>query len=102
MFCYFLFSKRHFVLHASSSDDLTCRGVTSLTHILIYMLAFVSASQRTPRTANMCDNILSCFAPLDDRGDRTNQLHWLKLLHRVFYSVDKCFVDRSRSMQHFP
>ena len=52
----------------------------------------------------MCGNISSCFAPLDDRGDRTNQLHWLKLLHasyisllnqagkgRVFYSVDKCF-----------
>ena len=52
----------------------------------------------------MCGNILPCFAPLDDRGDRTNQLHWLELLHtsyisllnqagkgRVFYSVDKCF-----------
>ena len=52
----------------------------------------------------MCGNILSCFAPPGDRGDRTTQLHWLKLLHtsyisllnqamkgRVFYSVDKCF-----------
>ena len=52
----------------------------------------------------MCDNMLPCFAPLDDRGDRTSQLHWLQLLHtsyvsllnqagkgRVFYSVDKCF-----------
>ena len=52
----------------------------------------------------MCGNLLSCFAPLDDRGDRTNQLHWLELLHtsyisllnqagkgRVFYSYDKCF-----------
>ena len=29
MFCYFLFAKRHFVLRASSSDDLTGRGVTS-------------------------------------------------------------------------
>ena len=29
VFCYFLFSKRHFVLRASSSDDLTGRGVTS-------------------------------------------------------------------------
>ena len=42
--------------------------------------------------------------PLDDRGDQTNQLHWLELLHtsyisllnqagkgRVFYPVDKCF-----------
>ena len=51
----------------------------------------------------MCD-MLPCFAPLDDRGDRTNQLHWLKLLHtsyislsnqaeksRVFYSVNKMF-----------
>ena len=52
----------------------------------------------------MCGNIPSCFAPFDDRGDRTNQLHLLKLLNtsyifllsqaakgRVFYSVDKCF-----------
>ena len=54
----------------------------------------------------MCGNISlqPCFAMLDDRGDRTNQLHWLKLLHTsyislltqagkgsVFYSVDKCF-----------
>ena len=29
VFCYFLFSKRHFVLRASSPDDLTGRGVTS-------------------------------------------------------------------------
>ena len=28
-FCYVLFSKRHFVLRASSSDALTCKGVTS-------------------------------------------------------------------------
>ena len=52
----------------------------------------------------MCGNILPCFAPLDDRGDQTNQLHWLELIHtsyisllnqarkdRVFYLVDKCF-----------
>ena len=26
----------------------------------------------------MCGNIPSRFAPLDDRGDRTNQLHLLK------------------------
>ena len=52
----------------------------------------------------MRGNILSCFAPLDVRGDRTNQLHWLGLLHTsyislsnqagkgsVFYSVDNCF-----------
>ena len=52
----------------------------------------------------MCGNIPSCFAPLDDRGDRTNQLYWLKNMHtsyiflssqttkgRVFYSIDKWF-----------
>ena len=52
----------------------------------------------------MCGNIPSCSDPLNDRGNRTIQLHWLKLLHalyifllsqagkdRVFYSVDKCF-----------
>ena len=55
-------------------------------------------------TANMCGNILPCFAPLDDLGDRTNQLHWLELLHTSYisllnqagkgkasHSVDKCF-----------
>ena len=75
-----------------------------MTRIFIYILAFVSAPQTTPRTANMRGNIPSYSAPLDDRGDRTNQLLWLKLLHasfiflvsqagkgRVFYSVDKCF-----------
>ena len=64
----------------------------------------MSAPQTTPRTTNMTGNIPSCFAPLNDCGDRTNQLHWLKLLHasyiflssqagkgRVFYSVDKPF-----------
>ena len=36
VFCYFLFSKRHFVLRASSSDDSTGRGVTSrLTSLFI-------------------------------------------------------------------
>ena len=47
---------------------------------------------------------LGLLCLLDDCGDRTNQLYWLKLLHtsyisllnqvgkgRVFYSVDKCF-----------
>ena len=92
------------MFRASSSDDLTCRGVI-LTHIFIYILAFVSVPQTTLRT---CRNIPSCFAPLDGRGDRTNQLHWLKLLHtsyifllsqtakgRVFYSIDKCFETRA-------
>ena len=62
----------------------------------------------------MCGNILSCFAPLDDLGDQTNQLHWLKLLHiryisllnqagkgRVFYSVDKCFETGADSRNIF-
>ena len=52
----------------------------------------------------MCGNIRFCFALLNDHGDRTNQLHWLKCLHtlyisllnpagkgRLFYSVNKCF-----------
>ena len=44
-------------------------------HILTLTLAFVSALQTTQRTANMCSNILTFFAPPDDRGDRTNQLY---------------------------
>ena len=83
---------------------LNWKGSHIPTHIFIYILAVVSAPQTTPRTANMCGNMLSCFAPLDDRGDRTNQLQWLKFLPtsyisflnqagkgRVLYSVDKCF-----------
>ena len=54
----------------------------------------------------MCGNTIPCFAPLDDRGDRTNWLHRLELLHtsyisllnqagkgRVFYLVNKCFQN---------
>ena len=103
MFCYFLFSNSHFVLRASSSDDLTCKGVTSrLISLFISWLLCLLHKQR--QGLQMCGYILSCFAPLDDLGDRTNQLHWLKFLYtlyisllnqagkgRVFYSVDKCF-----------
>ena len=51
----------------------------------------------------MCGNMPPRFNPLDNRGDRTNQLQWLELLHiwislltqagknRVFYSVDEMF-----------
>ena len=35
----------------------------------------------------MCGNIQSCFAPLNDRGDRTNQLRWLKLLQTWYISL---------------
>ena len=63
--------------------------------------------QTTPKTANMCGNIPSCFAPLDDRGDRTNHMKSASLVETpacivyfllrqagkagVFYSPDKCF-----------
>ena len=84
-----------FVIFVASVRALRARQTTKLVgHILTDILAFVSAPQTTP----------PCFAPFDDRGDRTNQLHWLELLHtsylsllgqagkgRVFYSVDKCF-----------
>ena len=56
----------------------------------------------------MCGNIPSCFAPLDDRGDRTNHMKSASLVEapaclvyffllgqagkgRVFDSPDKCF-----------
>ena len=35
----------------------------------------------------MCGNILPCFAPPDDRGDRTNQLYWLERLHTLCISL---------------
>ena len=35
----------------------------------------------------MCGDILPCFASFDDRGDRTNQLHWLELLHTSCISL---------------
>ena len=98
-FVIFYFQKRQYVLR-----ELVRRLHFSGYHILTHILAFVSIPPTTPRTANTWGNILSCFAPLDDRGDRTNQLHWLELLHtsyisllsqagkgRVFYSVNKCF-----------
>ena len=35
----------------------------------------------------MCGNTVTCFAPLDDRGDWINQLHWLELLHTLYISL---------------
>ena len=109
VFCYFLLSKRQFVLR-----ELGRRLNFWGSHILTRISAFVSAPQRMPRTANMCGNILPCFAPPDGRGDRTNELHLLELLHtsyisllnhpwkgRVFYSVDKCFEARADSRNTF-
>ena len=49
---------------ASSSDDCTKR--VGKSHPDSY-LGFMSV----PRTT-MCGNTIPCFAPLDDRGDRTN------------------------------
>ena len=88
---------------------LNLQGSHILIHIFIYILAFVSAPQTTPRTAIMCGNIPSCFAPLDDRGNRTNQLHLLKLLHTSKSSSKRyglllsrqMFSNRNRSKQLF-
>ena len=118
VFCNLLFSKRHLVLRASSSDDLTGRGLSHIpTHIFIYILAFVSNPQTTPRSANMCGNIPSCFAPLDDRSDRTNHMKSASLVETpaclVYFSFTSSreswallfsrpmFWNRSRSTQHF-
>ena len=62
----------------------------------------------------MCGSMLPCFAPLDNRGDRINHLHWLELLHasyifllneagegRIFYSVNKCFETRADARNVF-
>ena len=54
---------------ASSSDDST--KLVGESHPDSY-LRFCVCSTNKPRTANMCDNTIPCFAPLDDRGDRTN------------------------------
>ena len=51
VFCYFLFSKRQFVLR-----ELIRRLNLQGSHILTHILAFVSDPQTTPRTANMCGN----------------------------------------------
>ena len=48
VFSYFLFLKRHFVLRASSSDDLTCRSHI-LTPIFIYILALCLLHKQNQR-----------------------------------------------------
>ena len=102
VFCFFSISEAS--VRAPRARHQTTKLVGEFTCIPTHTLAPVSAPQTTPRTVNMCGNILPRFFPLDDRGDRTNQLHWLDLLDtwyisllnqtvkgRVFYSADKCF-----------
>ena len=76
MFCYFLFSKRHFVLRASSSDDLLVGESHPDSYLYLY-LSFCVYSTNNAKDCKyiyVCGNIPSCFAPLDDRGDRTNHM----------------------------
>ena len=74
--CVLLFSISESSVRAPRARHQTTK-LCSRVHILTHILAFVSTPQTTPRTVNMCGNILPCFFSLDDRGDRTNQLHWL-------------------------
>ena len=104
VFCYFLFSKRHFVLRASLSDDLTGRGVTSrLMSLFISKLLCLLHKQR--QWLQICVVIYHLPFPLSMivaiEQITWNQLYWLKLLHAsyifllrqagkagVFYSAD--------------
>ena len=108
VFCYFLFSKRHFVLRASSSDDLTGKGVTSR---LISLFISQHLCPLHKQRQGLCGNIpgiyhlalsLSMIVAIEQIA--LNQLHWLKLLHAsyifllrqarkagVFCSADRCF-----------
>ena len=101
--CVFFFSISEASVRAARARHQTYKLVGEFTCIPTHILVPVSAPQKTPRTVNTCRNI-PCFFPLDDRGDRTNHLHWLELLDtwyisllnqtvkgRVFYSADKCF-----------
>ena len=81
--CVLLFSIFEVPVRAPRARQTTVLNLKG-SHILTHILAFASAPRTTPRTANMCGNIVPCFAPLDDRGDRTNQLHWLELLHTSY------------------
>ena len=90
VFCYFLFSKRHFVLRASSSDELiNCWGSHIPTHIFIYILAFVSAPQTMPRTANMCGNTILLYPTRwswrSNKSHEISFIGWNSCMHRIFF-----------------
>lgn len=62
----------------------------------------------------MHGNILACFAMLDYRGNQTNQVNWLKLLHTSYISLlyqagkGRSYIQLINvlkpepTMQHFP
>ena len=86
---------------ASSSDD--CTKLVGKSHPDSY-LGFCVCSTKRLQICVVIQYFAFPSGPLDDRGDQTNQLHWLELLYtsyisllnqagkgRVFYPVDKCF-----------
>ena len=89
VFCYFLFSKRHFVLRASSSDDLTGRGVTSrlISLFTVSELLCLLHKQRG-QGLQICVVIYHLALPrsmiVAIEQITWNQLHWLKLLHASY------------------
>ena len=108
VFCYFLFSKRHFVLRGSSSDDLAGRGVTSRLISLFQYLSFCVYSTKQRQGLQICVVVYHLALPrsmiVTIEQITWNQLHWWKLLHAsyifllrlagktgVFYSADKRF-----------
>ena len=108
VFCYFLFSKRHFVLRASSSDDLTGRGVTSWLISLFTVSELLCLLHKQRQGLQICVVIYHLALPrsmiVAIEQISWNQLHLLKLLYAsyifllrqagkagVFYSADRCF-----------
>ena len=89
-FWYFLFSKCHFVLRASSSDDLTGRGVTSrlisLFSLFISLLLCLLHKQR--QGLQICVVIYHLHLPrsmiVAIEQITWNQHLWLKLLHASY------------------
>ena len=119
MFCYFLFAKRHFVLRASSSDDLTGRGVTSrLISLFTGISKLLCLLHKQCQWLQICVVIYHLAFPLSMivaiKQITWNQLYWLKLLHAsyifsFFFKQGKLgssiqptmFWNRSQSTQHF-
>ena len=88
---------------ASSSDD--CTKLVGESHPdSSWLLCLLHEQHQRLQICVVIQYLALPRGPLDDRGDQTNQLHWLELLHtsyisllnqagkgRVFYPVDKCF-----------
>ena len=68
---------------ASSSND--CTKLVGESHPDSYLGFCVCSTSNTKDCKYMCGNTIPCFAPLDDRGDRTiSFIDWNPCIPRTF------------------